>query len=68
MFDTLFDTIATILGLILDAGLLGPCLWMLLGFAVGCWFYRWMLKRDPAKLEMWAQEAKALAAKAKEKL
>jgi Tfp pilus assembly protein PilO len=30
--------------------------------------YRYMLKRDPAKLEKWAQQANELAARLKEKL
>ena len=41
---------------------------MFAGAAVGAWFYRWMLKRNPAKLEQWAQEANGLAALAKSKL
>jgi hypothetical protein len=38
-----------------------------LSIAVGAWFYRWMLRRDPAKLERWAQELNDLAAKAKQR-
>jgi len=33
------------------------------GFAVGCWWYRRTLKRDPAKLERLAAEAEQLQAK-----
>jgi len=36
-------------------------------FGAGAWFYRWMLRRDPAKLERWAQELNDLAAKAKQR-
>lgn len=27
----------------------------LVGFGVGCMFYRYMLRKDPAKLEEWAR-------------
>lgn len=33
-------------------------LYFALGVAVGCVFYRYMLKRDPAKLEAWAKAIK----------
>jgi hypothetical protein len=68
MFDTIFDTAATLFGLLLQAGLFGPTLIFLLGALTGCWFYRWMLKRDPAKLERWAAEAKKLGETAKDKM
>lgn len=64
----MFDTITTVLSLIMQSGLLGPFLTFLAGGATGAWFYRYMLKRDPAKLEQWAAEANALAALAKSKL
>lgn len=68
MFDAAFDTVATVLSLFLESGLLWPSFIFLLGAATGCWFYRWMLKRDPAKLEQWAAEAKRLGNVAKDKL
>lgn len=36
-----------------------------ISFGFGAWFYRWMLRRDPAKLERWAQELNNLASKTK---
>lgn len=68
MFDTVFNTVATVLGLLFDSGLFGPAMLFMLGALTGCWFYRWMLKRDPAKLERWAAEAKKLGDAAKDKL
>lgn len=35
-----------------------------LGVAVGAWGYRYMLKRDPAKLEEWADQIRAAKRKA----
>jgi len=35
---------------------------------VGAWGYRWMLRRDPAKLERWAAELGAAGDKIKAKL
>lgn len=64
----MFDTITTLLNLLVQSGLLGPALLFFSGGATGCWFYRWMLKRNPAKLEQWAAEANALAALAKSKI
>lgn len=40
----------------------------LISFGFGAWFYRWMLRRDPTKLERWAQELKKLGEQAKAKL
>lgn len=40
---------------------------VLVGFLVGFWFNRYMLKKDPAKLERWIAEAKALERKARSK-
>lgn len=56
----MFDIVTSVLGLIGQLGLFGPLLLLTTGFLIGCWFYRWMLKRNPAKLERWAAEAKAL--------
>lgn len=64
----MFDVITSALGLLTQSGLLGPAFLFFSGAGSGCWFYRWMLKRDPAKLERWAAEANALAALAKSKL
>lgn len=63
----MLDTLATILGFLINSGLVGPALLFFSGAAVGAWFYRYMLKRDPAKLELWAKEANALAEIAKKK-
>lgn len=38
-----------------------------LAFGGGCAFYRYWLKRDPAKLEAWAQAIKAKAAEVEAK-
>lgn len=56
----MFDFVTSILGLLAQLGLFGPLLLLTVGFLLGCWFYRWMLKRNPKKLEVWAAEAKAL--------
>lgn len=44
----------------------------LLCFGLGCWFYRWMLKRDPQRLEELAilikQKSKATEELVKDKL
>lgn len=64
----MFDTITSIIGFAAQSGLMGPSLLFLAGGATGAWFYRYMLKRNPAKLELWAAEANALADKAKSKL
>lgn len=60
MIDTALNVVTATLGMLFQSGLLGPAFIFACGFAVGCWFYRWMLKRNPAKLELWAAEAKAL--------
>lgn len=68
----MLDTIFSIFSLIVQSGLLIPALLFGAGFVCGCWFYRYMLRRNPQKLERWAADAKALAIlakiKAKEKL
>lgn len=56
----MLDTVTTVFGLLMQSGLLGPAFLVAVGFLLGCWFYRWMLKRNPAKLEKWAAEANAL--------
>ena len=68
MFDVTLDAAITVLNLFIQLGLFGPILLLAVGFLIGCWFYRWMIKRDPAKLELWAAEAKRLGEKAKSKL
>lgn len=40
----MFDTISLLFALLPYAG-------YVLCFLLGCWFYRWMLKRNPAMLE-----------------
>jgi hypothetical protein len=64
----MLDTVTSILGLFVQSGLMGPSVLFLSGAAVGAWFYRYMLKRNPVKLERWAAEANAVAALAKSKL
>lgn len=36
----------------------------IVAFGVGCMFYRYWLRRDPARLERWAQEIKRAGARA----
>lgn len=51
--------IASLMGLVPYAACLA------VGGGLGAAFYRYMLKRDPAKLELWAAQVKAAAEKAK---
>lgn len=60
--------LTTVLPLFVQSGLMGPALLFFLGGCTGAWFYRYMLKKDPAKLEQWAAEANAAALLAKSKL
>lgn len=48
---------------------------LVLGFLIGCWFYRWMLKRNPERLQKLVDlvnstgdQAKDLVAKVEEKI
>ncbi len=45
--------------LVMDVGIVGAMVALAVGFGLGCWFYRWQLKKDPAQLEAWAAEIKA---------
>ena len=47
------DIVTTIANSLLSMGLKAlPQVWQLvLGFLVGCWFYRYLLKRNPARLQ-----------------
>ena len=68
MMSDLLSLLSTIFSVIASADLLGPALIFFFGALVGAWFYRYTLKRDPAKLELWAKELNELSAKAKDKL
>ena len=41
---------------------------LLLAIGAGAWGYRYLLKRNPAKLEQWAAQINAAAARAQAKL
>jgi hypothetical protein len=60
----MWDILNFILNLLSHPFLVG----LLLGAAAGAWFYRFMLKRNPAKLEQWAADAKRVGDLAKSKV
>jgi uncharacterized membrane-anchored protein YhcB (DUF1043 family) len=43
----------------MDMAFVGYLLALVVGFGLGCWFYRYTLKKDPEQLEQWAAEIKA---------
>jgi hypothetical protein len=41
---------------------------LVVGFGLGTMYYRWQLKRDPAKLDRWSAEIKAARQRVRDRM
>lgn len=53
--DAIISIVTTAIGILFDVVPIGYLLTAISFFLIGCWFYRWMLKRNPQRLEALVQ-------------